>query len=59
MARYVIFHQPQKMLQIIKEKMEYKGYHIMIQKYKLEIVQYVLSVVAVILFTNIPNISVS
>lgn len=31
----------------------------MIQKYKFEIVQYILSVAAVILFTNIPNISAS
>lgn len=31
----------------------------MIHKYKFEIVQYILSLVAVILFTNIPNISVS
>lgn len=31
----------------------------MIQKNKFEIVQYTLSVVAVILFTNIPNIPVS
>lgn len=31
----------------------------MIQKYKFEIVQYIISVVAVILFTNTPNIPIS